>query len=51
MWQKKWKKQARGIFMHLILKKESVEIDHVGGGLGENDHKKFKTSKMETRTN
>lgn len=37
--------------MHLILKKESVENDHVGGGLGQNDHEKFKASRMETRKN
>lgn len=37
--------------MHLILKKESVENDHVGGGLGDNDHKKFKTLRIERRTN
>lgn len=45
------KSKQKGIFMHLILKKESVENDHVGGGLGENDHEKFKASRMETRKN
>lgn len=50
MWQKKWKKQAEGN-IYAFNTKESVENDHVGGGLGENDHEKFKASRMETRKN